>query len=325
MGCGSQTTKLDNSMRLQDRQKKQGFTQINRMPAIDTHVHLVISPSSKALTGHVSEPMKRMTGPIETRASFLNNEMSRANIETILAMPTRANTDTDPLGIQETLEIAKLAPGIKVIGLADPRRTDTAHLKAVERLIEDKRNNIVAFKSYLGYFHYGPDDPAYLPYIKLAEKYNLVMIFHTGDVYTQRGRIKFSHPSLVDEVAVAHPNVRFVIAHVGVPWHIDAAEVVWKNDNVWTDVSGLYIGTEESLDQMLASKKLPDAIPGLVISELKSAITFMNRYDRVLYASDWPFCYPMSLYRRFIEAIIPEEHYEKVFRTNAEKLFMTNS
>ena len=42
-------------------------------------------------------------------------------------------------------------------------------------------------------------------------------------------------PLLVDDVAVDNPDVKFVMAHFGNPWLIDAAEVIYKNDNVWAD------------------------------------------------------------------------------------------
>ena len=50
------------------------------------------------------------------------------------------------------------------------------------------------------------------------------------------------------------------------------------------------------------------------------SIAFTGRYDRFLYASDWPFL-PMATYRRFVELLIPREHHPKVFRENAERLF----
>jgi pantetheine-phosphate adenylyltransferase len=37
-----------------------------------------------------------------------------------------------------------------------------------------------------------------------------------------------------------------VLAHVGNPWLTDAAEVVYKNVNVWADLSGLVVGDEAS-------------------------------------------------------------------------------
>ena len=34
------------------------------------------------------------------------------------------------------------------------------------------------------------------------------------------------------------PDTRFVLAHVGNPWFRESAEVIYKNMNVWADLSG---------------------------------------------------------------------------------------
>src|SRR5262249_929112 len=99
-----------------------------------------------------------------------------------------------------------------------------------------------ALKAYLGYLHYAPDHPGYRPYYELAARHQAPFVFHTGDTYSPRAKLRFAHPLLVDDVAVDHPDVRFVLAHVGNPWLIEAAEVVYKNVNVWADLSGQLVG-----------------------------------------------------------------------------------
>ena len=95
------------------------------------------------------------------------------------------------------------------------------HLDRVEDIL--KKEKVKAFKAYLGYLHHGPDSPRYGPYYELAARYKVPFIFHSGDTYSHLAKVKFAHPLLVDEVAVDHPKVQFVIAHVGNPWLTDAA------------------------------------------------------------------------------------------------------
>ena len=261
-----------------------------------------------------------MKAPAEAKARRLQSEMDQAKVALAFGMGQRESPEDDPLGIKSTLEVAAFVPGLKAIGIADPRRTGRNHMQGAERQIERERDRVVALKAYLGYLHFGPEDPHYVPYYKLAAKYGLPVIFHTGDTWSTKAKVKFAHPLRVDEVAVDHPEVRFVMAHLGKPWRIDAAEVIFKNDNVWADLSGLYVGDEKSMGELLQKDPSPDSASGVMISELKKALGYAERYDRVLYGSDWPLA-PMAVYRRFIEAIIPKEHHEKVFRTNAEQLF----
>lgn len=103
-----------------------------------------------------------------------------------------------------------------------------------------------------------PDDPRFEPYYALAAKYQLPFILSTCDILYPKGRLRFAQPLLVDEVAVSHPAVQFVILHFGIPWHVDAAEVILKKDNVWTELSG-FLSVDAELENLLKAGPLPGA------------------------------------------------------------------
>jgi predicted TIM-barrel fold metal-dependent hydrolase len=121
----------------------------------------------------------------------------------------------------------------------------------------------------------------------------------------------------VDDVAVDHPECRFVICHVGNPWMIDAAEVIYKNMNVWADLSGLMVGNAE----MFASAEGRETAAELA-EEIRRAIRYSERPTRFVYGSDWPLA-PLAAYRDVIRAAIPAEWHELVFTENARLLFRT--
>ena len=258
--------------------------------------------------------------PLSAMVAHLKAAMEQARVTVAFGMGSLGGGYADPLGIGRTLEIAKSVSGLKAVGIADPTHTDARHLKAVAAQIEEHRQQIVALKAYLGYLPFGPEDPNYKPYYRLAAKYRLPVIFHTGDTWSTTAKVKFAHPLRVDEVAVDNQDVQFVIAHFGNPWLIDAAEVVFKNSNVCADLSGLFVGGEKEFLDLLTAAKKGDSAAGLVFSDLRKAIGYVGDYGKFLYASDWPLA-PMAAYRRLIEAIIPKEHHKTVFRTNAERLF----
>jgi hypothetical protein len=288
-------------------------------PAIDTHIHAV----SSELPGIKSKPIEILNlyqGPLEKMAARLEVEMNQANLKYAFGIGHLGGPPGDPLGIKRTLALAESVPGLKAVGIADPRRVEPADLKAVEAQIAANPGKIVALKAYLGYLHYGPDHPNYVPYYELAEKYDLPVIVHTGDNWSTTAKVKYAHPLLMDEVAVDHPRVRFVLAHFGNPWLIDAAEVLFKNPNVWADLSGLFVGRDREILGVLNATRLPDSVPGLIFTDLKRAIGYVGDYKRFLYGSDWPLA-PLASYRLLIEALIPKEHHEEVFRTNAEHVF----
>src|SRR5262249_25942698 len=157
--------------------------------------------------------------------------MQSAGVTHALAMGSWQAGDDDPLGVAVTLRLADLVPGLHAIGVADPTRNDAHHLRRLEA--GPAAGPGPALKAYLRYLHYAPDHPGYTPYYELAARHRVPFVFHTGDTYSPFAKLRYAHPLQVDDVAVNHPDVRFVLAHLGNPWTRDAAEVIYKNMNVW--------------------------------------------------------------------------------------------
>lgn len=275
---------------------------------IDSHIHCV--PPNLPGVGPLDE---RLCDTVENVARLVRDEMQAGGITTALAMGSLSDTDDDPLGINHTLEIAKLVPGLHAIGVMNPQRTDREHLRRVEEAMATRR--VVALKGYLGYLHFYPNDPGYRPYYELAAKHKLPVVFHTGDTYSPFAKLKFAHPLNVDEVAVDHQDVRFVMAHVGNPWMIDAAEVVYKNVNVWADLSGLMVGAEEDLTEPDAQMAIEE-----MLERVRAAFRYAERPNRFIYGSDWPLA-PMAFYRDTLRMAVPEVYQQQVFEDNARGLF----
>ena len=277
---------------------------------IDMHIHAV--PPNLPGVGPLDPLLKRPPAQV---ALELNRQMDASETACALAMGSLSDDPADPLGVDATLGIAGRVQGLYAIGIANPHRTEPAFLAAVDEQIRRCRDRVHALKGYLGYVHVAPTDPRYFPYYELAEKHGLPFIFHTGDTFSPYAKLKYAHPLQVDEVAVDFRGVNFVMAHVGNPWMLDAAEVTYKNMNVWIDLSGLFVGTAEDMAD-------PDG--ELLRADLKrrlsQAFRYTERPNRFLYGSDWPLA-PMADYKRFIEGMIPAEHHEAVFAENACKLF----
>jgi predicted TIM-barrel fold metal-dependent hydrolase len=174
---------------------------------------------------------------------------------------------------------------------------------------------VAALKCYLGYLHFGPCHANYRRYYELAAQYKLPVIFHTGDTYSPQAKLKFAHPLGVDEVAVDHPDTRFVLAHVGNPWMTDAAEVVYKNLNVWADLSGLVVGDEA----VFAAEENREALADLG-REVRRAFRYAERPNRFVFGTDWPLS-PIAPYKQFIASVIPAAYHPQVFEENARMLF----
>ena len=114
---------------------------------------------------------------------------------------------------------------------------------------------------------------------------------------------------------VDFPETKFVLAHFGNPWIMDAAEVVYKNMNVWTDLSGLMIGDATAFSATERQDLLND-----LRADVRRAFRYAERPNRFVFGTDWPLA-PMAAYRDFIHSVVPQVNYEQVFEDNARKLF----
>lgn len=205
------------------------------------------------------------------------------------------------------LQLASCA-GINPIRLSgDERQGEMMRIEA-----ELQKPTTVGLKIYAGYFHFYVFDEVYQPVYDLAAKYNLPVVIHSGDTYSPRGLLKYSHPLTVDELAVQRRDVNFVIAHFGDPWIMDTAEVLNKNWNVYADLSGLIVGDAERVASMRSKR--------LFMEHFQRGLVYLDNYEKVLFGTDWPLT-PIAPYVEFVKDLVPAEAYEDVFYRNALRVF----
>ncbi|MFD2118014.1 amidohydrolase family protein [Paenibacillus yanchengensis] len=192
----------------------------------------------------------------------------------------------------------------------NPFRLNNAGLDELERCVQQPE--AVGIKIYLGYYPYYAYDPIYQPVYELAKQYQVPVVFHTGDTYSERGLLKYSHPLTIDEVAVTHRGVNFMMAHLGDPWVLDGIEVVYKNRNVFADVSGLIVGNAAECIRMGRDP--------LTFAHLRQALAYGDHYEKILFGTDWPLA-PVAPYLEFIQHVIPATYHHDVFFNTALQLF----
>lgn len=175
-----------------------------------------------------------------------------------------------------------------------------------------KAHTYGCIKIYLGYEPYWASDPRYAPVYELAEKYDVPVVFHTGDTDRTSALLKYADPLTVDEVAVAHPKVRMVLAHCGNPWIESAAEVAYKNPNVYLDGSAFLTG---DLRQQPAQK-----VETYMVKPLAWVFGYLENPKKLMFGSDWPVTNIPSALEAFKRAI-PENDWNDVFCANAVRVF----
>ncbi|MTI47382.1 amidohydrolase family protein [Sporosalibacterium faouarense] len=183
-------------------------------------------------------------------------------------------------------------------------------IQEIKNKLEDER--VVGLKIYAGYYPYYVYDKIYHPIYKLAAEHDLPVVIHTGDTYSERGLLKYSHPLAIDELAVRFRNVNFVMAHFGDPWIMDAAEIILKNSNVYADLSGLLVGDAKQVDRFMNEP--------LFVDHIKRGLVYTDNYFKFMFGTDWPLV-QINPYIEFVKKLVPKEFHDYVFYKNAIKIF----
>ena len=175
-----------------------------------------------------------------------------------------------------------------------------------------RRESCAGVKLYPGYNPIWLSDPALEPIYALAARYDKPVAIHMGMTANIHAKLKYSHPLTLDEVAADHPKTRFVMCHFGNPFLSEAAAVLEKNSNVCTDLSGLLEGVED----------LPAYFEEQAgyVQQLRTWIAYVRDDSRFLFGTDWP-AVNLGNYVAFIQRLLPEKMWDKVFFENANRVY----
>jgi len=265
------------------------------MRIIDAHIHTNFNKKKLADIARINKISFSLKG--------LKEEMQKNNVANVVSITDHFELET-PIALKEiTAQCKALSSIIPCVGI-NPDKISKESLKKTEEAI--KKGKIKALKIYLGYYHRYVNDKAYHQFYRLAAKYSIPVIIHTGDTLSENAKLKYTSPLSVDDVAVEFRGTNFIIAHIGNPWIEDAAAVVYKNPNVYADLSGLII-TGSPLEKRLSKR-------------LKNAFYYIDDPSKLLYGSDWPIV-SMKKYIRFIKKSIPAKYHKNIFYLNAKTLF----
>ena len=90
------------------------------------------------------------------------------------------------------------------------------------------------------YAGFSPDDAALEPLWEYAERHGLPVLLHMGTTFIAQAPLKFTLPRLIEPVAVRHPGVKIILAHLGHPYEGECIVTIRKHENVFADVSALH-------------------------------------------------------------------------------------
>lgn len=168
----------------------------------------------------------------------------------------------------------------------------------------------VGIKLYPGYWNFFVDDESLAPIYNLAKKFDKPIAIHTGLTSNENYDVPiFCMPRVIQRAAEKFPENRFVMCHFANPLFRQAARVMQKCRNVSTDLSGILEGTMivENFDESY-------------LEILRDSLSLIGDWDRIMFGTDFPLANLKNCIE-FTQKIIPEIEWEKVFYSNATRIY----
>ncbi len=269
---------------------------------VDAHVHLSAWWPEIRRTGYRPD--------LDYTVSGLLAEMERSQIDFALVIQL-FQAASEEQALDEGRRTFEQSGGrLFPVATVDPTRGEEAIATSLERIERDRC--LVGIKLFPGYRPFYPHDRRLEPVYELAHRRGLPVLIHQGDTLDGLGLLKFARPLEVDEVAGRFRDVRFVLCHLGNPWLDEAAEIVYKNPNVYADTSGLLAPPSSPYFQRAAVQ---------CRERLETAIISTGLPGRFLHGSDWP----LVELRAAIELVegldLEEPDRRAILGGNAQQLF----
>jgi uncharacterized protein len=179
------------------------------------------------------------------------------------------------------------------------------------RLAEERRGYVRGFKIWLGYRRVFAGDPVFSPLYDYAEDRKLPVLFHTGDTASSTGSLLHAHPLTLDEVANQREELRMVVCHVGNPWLVETAELLYKHPNVFADISGLVVGSGAYRQEYLRT----------LARQISEVVYYTGGADKLLFGTD----YPVETFQSGLSLVsklkVTQADKEKILWRNASRLY----
>jgi uncharacterized protein len=263
------------------------------MSVIDCHVHLN--------SYHDNQHSK-----LEDRLSNLEQYMQHYSIEVSIILSSYLVNNQRP-SVAKLLQLTKKNRNLRLVGGFSIDNHTEEDVQDYERWLRE--NELIGIKIYCGYEPYFPSDQGYQKIYDLCTELNVPVMMHCGDTFARSGKLKYAHPLNVDEVAADNPDLKIIICHLGNPWILDTQEVLYKNRNVYADISGLFFGPANEYYE----KKL--------IERIKELLSYTSTPHHLLFGTDWPISEVETTFKLVDKLLLTGEDRNLLMYGNASKLF----
>ena len=213
---------------------------------IDTHIHI----GGESVGFSMSEPVvETMMDKYNIDYALISNCDAVEVDHSLNPIPIEYQVDQES-ALKRILAFARKHFD-KVVVAAWAKPYGEGLTKEFEQIIKDNLDIIKAIKLHPFHSKTSPVDPKCLPYIELANKYNLAVVSHTGNT-------RYDDPEELYKAALMFPHIPFVMVHMGLGTdNSKALDLLGKADNLYGDTTWVPISTTiEAIKRYGSSKML---------------------------------------------------------------------
>jgi hypothetical protein len=120
------------------------------------------------------------------------------------------------------------------------------------------------------YAGFRPDDSSLDPLWRYASKHQLPVLLHTGTTFISQAPLECTLPRHLDPVAIRHPDVKIIMAHLGHPYEGECVVTIRKHPNVYADISALHYRPFQLYHSLMLTQEY-------------------GVWNKLLFGSDYPF------------------------------------
>jgi len=259
-----------------------------------------------------------MNFPIESYLQEMEGVVDKAIIVAVKFRKLGFNIPNDYVA-----ECVKKYPD-KFAGICCVDPTEEDAVSELERCVTEL--GMIGLKLLPVYQHFYPHEERYFPIYEKAQQLGIPVLFHTGYSYLRGTRLIFGDMRFIDEVAVNFPDLKIVIAHMGLTAYEDVVGVMEKNENVYADISDM--AHWGGIDRRGIRRELPvTEFPYfrwlLPILYASSSVLIA---DRIFFGTDWPMVSPRTGVEalRSINALLKEYNLPSIPRITIDNILTRN-
>jgi hypothetical protein len=163
----------------------------------------------------------------------------------------------------------------KLIGFMSLDPTEPDYLDDLERSYHDLK--LRGIKLAPMYSAFDPNDPRLDELYRRAVQYNLPILFHAGTTFCQFAPLKYTRPALWDDVAMRHPDLKMILAHLGHPFENEALVTTRKHPHLYLDLSALHYRPWQLYNSLILAQEY-------------------HVMPKILFGTDYPFTTPAATF-----------------------------